>query len=440
MDANNSGSGIFVLWLNWLVAIGTLVSLLVLSIWIPEPWMPLVALGLGAGIVCYMRRMRLRNAGGCGLTPWLILRTMSLTALTMLIINVCFSRGYADEFYDPDALNLDLPYVSVLIQAPMVLMLAGWVWLRGDQNVFCRYCSNHYGTSVERGFIGMIYAREAFFQIKVLFVSSLIIAVETWIYYWICYVNVNFNSSDVYFLVVIPALVRLATLVYMGMRYFSLWGYYYQGHESYVAPHHTSTLMRYLILYKDNIYLGQNENHDLPGHDKLDTPGSLFISHRPEVTLAQASTIFREMAGLPDEEGYRIRFMYGGETAGGRTNIFHYIVVVADPGTINDSLLRGQWIRLNVVQDMLDRHKLAPMLVSEIARLHRVTMAWKTYDINGRRLYHIKNYKPMFRLNGVIDWDVDFNDPRWLEVSRDNEDMPLFHLRRLWRRVIRKLH
>ncbi len=61
-------------------------------------------------------------------------------------------------------------------------------------------------------------------------------------------------------------------------------------------------------------------------------------------------------------------------------------------------------------------------------------MAWKTYNADGRRLYKVKNYRPIFRIKGIQDWDVDFNSPRWLNVARFNEDKPFYRLRRLFNR------
>lgn len=80
------------------------------------------------------------------------------------------------------------------------------------------------------------------------------------------------------------------------------------------------------------------------------------------------------------------------------------------------------------------------MMFIEFNRLFKVAMAWKAYDINGCRKYRVKNYKPMFRLHGIIDWDVDFNNPRWLEVAHNNEDHFLFRFKRLWSRLMSVFH
>lgn len=450
--------GIWALWKNWLVANVALTLVLVLSVWVPQVWMPLPVLCIAGGVLAFMRVSRLRTPGVCGLTSWLILRVLALSVLVMLVISVLYSHGYAQKIYDENSLNADLPYVSVLVQAPIVALLSAWVLLRGQDNQFCRYCVAHYGSPAERGFMGEIFARESMFQVKVLFVTTLVVSIESWAYYLLFYANVNFNRSDVYFLVVLPVFIRVLSVAYLGTRYFSLWGYYSQDNIHAGDREADSTLLRYLVLYRDSIYLSRQTDTDRPGSDQLDTPASIYVTKRAEVPLDDARRIFSEMSGMAipepvsdshahepghhDHEAvpWRIRFMYSGTTATGKTHIFHYIVVAQDANEVSESLLRGSWVPMPVVQDMLRRGKLSPMLTSELLRLYRVTMAWKTYDIHGRRLYHIKDYKPMFRLNGVMDWDVDFNDPRWLEVARDNEDRPFYHTRRLWRRIIGKLH
>ena len=88
-----------------------------------------------------------------------------------------------------------------------------------------------------------------------------------------------------------------------------------------------------------------------------------------------------------------------------------------------------------ITEEMRFRQRLCAM-ATEIHRLYTITMAWKTYDSEGRRLYKVKNYRPAFRLNGICDWDVDFNSPQWLQVARFNEDKPFFKIRRFWKKRI----
>jgi len=64
-----------------------------------------------------------------------------------------------------------------------------------------------------------------------------------------------------------------------------------------------------------------------------------------------------------------------------------------------------------------------------------MTMAWKTYDRNGRRLYPIRHYRPTFRLRDMPRWDVDYDDQTWFDVAINNEDHRFFRLRSFWNRL-----
>lgn len=63
-------------------------------------------------------------------------------------------------------------------------------------------------------------------------------------------------------------------------------------------------------------------------------------------------------------------------------------------------------------------------------------MAWKTYHSDGTRRYAIKHYTPTFRLRDLHKWKIDFNDPKWLRVADNNEDVRYYRLRRFWRKYI----
>lgn len=129
-----------------------------------------------------------------------------------------------------------------------------------------------------------------------------------------------------------------------------------------------------------------------------------------------------------------IRYLYTNRTSGGSV-MLHYAVFVPDESK-EKALRGGKWCSLYEVDGLLNGNRLSPMLANELVRIHTITMAWKTYDRRGHRLYPIKNYKPIFRLRDFKEWDVDFNDPVWLQISVENEDRPFFRVRRVWRKFL----
>ena len=79
---------------------------------------------------------------------------------------------------------------------------------------------------------------------------------------------------------------------------------------------------------------------------------------------------------------------------------------------------------------MINARKLAPLLRAELVRIYTTVMTWTTYDSNGKRLYKIKSYRPTFHLKQLPDWDVDFDDHRWLFITANNDYIRFFKLRR----------
>ena len=77
----------------------------------------------------------------------------------------------------------------------------------------------------------------------------------------------------------------------------------------------------------------------------------------------------------------------------------------------------------------------SPILANELFRIHTMTMAWKTYDRSGRRLYPIRHYRPTFRFRDLPDWNVDYDDETWFDVAHNNEDRYFFRLRAFWNRL-----
>ncbi len=144
--------------------------------------------------------------------------------------------------------------------------------------------------------------------------------------------------------------------------------------------------------------------------------------------------MFEQISGLRDE--FNMRFLYVNANKESACNIFHYLCVLKSHNSIEGSDFNGKWYKQSHLERMLSEGLASSLLTSEIHRIYTVTMASKTYDRKGHRLYGIKHYKPSFRLRDLDDIDVDFNDPVWLMIADDNEDRPFFQLRKLWRKYV----
>ncbi len=428
-------TAIFNLWLNWIVACGALVLPNLVSVYTPAITVPLVTFLL-AGLLSVYNHTSLRSRSAvCPLLPTIAIRSLVMSGIIMIGILISYTRGIVDQFFETELLNRQIPFLTVLIISPVTLTNVVWAMLRGHRYEACRKCRVLLGTETERGFIGSIFAQESRYQRSFLLAITAVLTLTSWAYYTSFYINVNINVPDKFFLGWVPVIFYLISIVYLATRYFTIWAYYYQTIESNDRVKGSSTIVRYLVISGDSIFLSRNDEfYDVPDSSRFDTPALLAKSYQKEVSLDAARTTFANISQIPSE-GFDLRFMYYSEDSTGAHNIFHYICCLPDKSATDGSMFRGKWYNLSQLERLLHNRELSPMLAAEIHRLYTVAMAWKTYDAEGRRLYKVKNYRPVFRLNGICQWDVDFNSSLWLKVSQLNEDKPFFRLRRLLSRM-----
>ncbi|MCM1077109.1 MAG: hypothetical protein NC411_07090 [Bacteroides sp.] len=431
---------IFTLWLNWTISVGCLAIPETVSIFLPKPWIPFVVFGLMFLLILYRNNGQKFKASSCDLVQTVCVRTLCTSAVIMIIISIIYARGFISLFYPEELINSEIPYLTILVLGPVAVFYTALALIEGDNASVCRRCIIRNGTASERGFLGKMFMQESRYQVRFLMFMSIVVSVTGWVYYAFFYINVNLNSADTFFFDWVPTIVYGLSIIFFGMRYFTLWSYYYNHIELNPFLSVNTSGVRFILLNDNDVYLSRTEGfHDLPDGNKFDTPADISLSHRSYVSLEEATEHLCNMSGLMPED-FSLRFMYKSTDLSGRANIFHFICCLTSKDVIEKTAYRGQWCTLSQLQRLLYNHELTRILASEIHRLHTVTMAWKTYDSEGHRLYKIKRYRPAFRLKGICDWNVDFNDRHWLEVARFNEDSPFFRIRRIFNKRLRRRH
>lgn len=427
--------GIFSMWRGWVICSGAFIVLLVLSLWVSPLVLPLIAFTMQFVIFLFVRNNREASVPVCYLLPFVCTRCLFWSGVVMVLINLGYRYGWWEHFIDISTVNPKIPYITVLIIAPVCFVVALWAMLRGGRLQFCRDCQLRHGTPAERGFLGLLFTQEARYQVKLMVIFAGVMTVLVWGYHLICYINVNLNRPDRLIFVWLPSIYLVLTWIYMGLRYISIWSYYCKNVALQKGQELSRvTRIRFLIVSGDNTLLKMQDEHDTPTPTgKYDTPVSVSTPYRENVTLYDADSIFRDVTRLTD---FKIRFMYSGDTGNADSNIFHYIVTLPENVDLSGSRLNGEWFNLFQVERMINNHEVVPLFTAEVIRLYSVTMAWKTFDRQGRRLYKIKNYRPTFRLRDINNWDVDFNDPQWLHIWQTNQDQRFWRLRRIWRRWV----
>ena len=428
---------IYVLWLNWVVVSGAISLLVVLSLWVKPLLMPLVAFAFQGCCMWMGRANERRRVPVCFVLPHIAVRIMFLSGVVMLIVNLLYSRWMVDKVFDPEVINREIPFIATLIVAPITFLCTLHTARRGRCNSFCQRCKDKYGTPAERGFMGILFTQEGMTQVRVLCYVSGGVTIVAWAYYFMEYVNVNFNAPDRFFFFIVPVVAFVLSIISMGLRYIGLW-YYYCRYIGTIAmrsgPH---SMVRFLVIWDNCLCVVKPEQDPdkaiMPNAGRYDTPVEIYIDARERLSAHDAAEMFALKTGVRAAD---VRFMYSPVTGNADYNIFHFLCFLddAEKEKLTEAMPGIEFITLGRVRELINHKLCNPLLSAEFIRLYEVAMAWKTYDREGRRLYKIKHYVPTFRIRDIHKWGVDYNDIRLLQVSRFNEDSPFYHLRRFWRR------
>lgn len=438
MSQHNHGTyyfyGISTLLSSWIMSVGSLALILIASLFVDKLWLPAVVLVIEFFLLAQLSKERAESNGSCNILLYLTTRILLVITLVMVVINLYYMKFIdPNEFLNGTA-NRRIPYITILVMAPVVCVMIAWAAIMRNRLSICKICHNLYGNPSERGFLGKVFRNESRYQLRILlYIFGGITLYTTW-YYWIHYSNVNLNSTDKVFYLYIPIIIILLSIVFLGRRYLKIFAFYRDNVIGEATEEHNVTLLRYLIICDDLIFLRDPESAD--DMLKVDTPVALKLDYREKVSDFEVKNKFCHAVDISDGQ-VEVKYLYENVDRMAHSNIFHYLCRVQSRSAVNDSKLKGEWLNLYQLKALHEAGLLTRMMVSEIDRLYTVAMARKTYDKNGRRLYNVKHYTPSFKLRDLMMLDVDYNDPEWLLVAKNNEDRPFFKLKKFFRKYFK---
>lgn len=430
-------AAIYGLWRNWAIAVGFLTLLAFVAPLTPQKW--LAPLSLGVYFALQIVRGAMKNAS----VPVCSRLYKEVSVIILILTGVVLLRYFSG--YGPDASELtgqpvssDSPIIAIIISAPVTVVVTLGFLLQRKEPLVCQLCHLRYGNVVEHGFIGQLYRHEWRFQTRLLMILSFVMAVVDWTYYLTHYVNVNFNRADHFYFMWLPLVLYAVSLIYLGRRYYSMWVYYCQEDSSHLVGNPSTTTIRYVILSQDKILLDIRHTSRNFGNGavvkRFDTPATVSLPYTERFDDARAAMLFTDITGI---KGAEVRRIYDSPDNVTYRNIFHYFAFLDSTDEVIDSKMQGEWFTLGELRELMSQHLTDADINAELARIYRIAMAWKTYDREGRRLYHFKHYRPTFRLRDIRKWEVDYNDGNWLRVGRKNEDWKFYRLSRFFDKIRR---
>lgn len=413
------------MWRNWAVSFGSVALLLVFALFTAKTWLPFIALGEVYVIASLIRGRFSEGLSGCSILLRVAQRTLLVSAAIMLSINILCTDWLIPTRIHLSLYNAEIPFITSLVVLPVLAFFCGYTLVRGLGDGHCRRCQQEKGFYAGDSILGTLFFREARYQLTVLLLISLLMgALEYW-YYFARYINSNFNAPDRFFFILMPIGVYIISLVVMMGRYASMARIYMALDEARPGRRNTSKV-RFLVFCGDELLLRRDAN------GLWDTPAETIVPVRTAMGPTEARLMFTQLTGVED---FGLRYCFTNSSLASGSNTIHYAVFIPE---LKQNTVEGngdKWFNAYLLDYAMAEGSIAPALATELYRIHTITMAWKTYDREGRRLYPIKHYKPTFRLSDLPDWKVDYDDMTWLAVARNNEDRRFFRLRRFWNRI-----
>lgn len=432
---------IFGLWRNWAVSVGFLTLLTLLAPFLSHGWLLAANIVVCIALQLVRKDLRSRKVPSCSRFMDEISKTILITTAIVAFFYLGEKIGIQFKEFSGEDITLDSPLLIVLISSPVVAVVCACFLHARSEPLVCQQCKLRYGNVIENGFVGGLYRNEWRYQTRLLMWLGIGLTVIDWGYYCLRYVNVNLNRADIFYFLWLPLALYVLSLIYLGCRYFSVWMLYCQNDKGKFVSSPGATTLRFLMISGDHIFINIKADDILKQTGAtqriFDTPAKVRISYREREDLNEARRMFESVTGIKNAD---IRLIYTSPDPITYQNYFHYFAFVNDEAETADAKVKGEWISLGELTQLINSKLAARELSQEFNRIYRVAMAWKTYDKQGRRLYDIKHYRPTFRLRDIRGWDVDYDDPGWLRVGEHNEDSAIFRISGFFRKLTKKPH
>ncbi len=414
------------LWRTWAVAFGSLIlPLLLVTVGVPRLWIPFVCIVEVWALMTLIKSQPVDVNRTSTIVLTVASRALLLTALVMLIIVILCTDWLVPTVIYLNLYNTEIPFITSLVIFPITAITC-LVWL------YCGLAGNYYRNSQRRNgyYVGdnltaTLYYRETRYQMRILLVVSLVIASCEYWYYFTRYINTNVNRPDNFFFNWLPMGVYVLSLLFMGGRYSSMEQIFNSVGNTF-ARHRNRTVIRFLLLCGDDILLRCDAD------DQWDTPFVATANSGTDRGEHRARLLMEDLCGHKD---FTLRYCFTNEGLAAGSTLVHYAVFIAPERREAFGAVEDNWFTPYMLDRALSSNMLSPMLANELYRIHTITLAWKTYDRRGQRLYPIRHYRPTFRFRDLPKWQVDYDDQTWFDVAHNNEDRPFFRLRRIWGRL-----
>lgn len=422
-------------FVTWVVCFGCIVALAVAGWVVPHVWMPLVGVGLIMCMSIFENASKRKTGCHCSMMCDYTIFSLLLSIITMLAINLANTRWINTDVLGNG--NPQIPFISTLVVFTCTPIVFGVALLRRVKTMRCEACRHNSGYTLREVMEHNLFYSEAKALLFMAFYLSVALGIITALYCEFFYINININSPDVFVFFLVPSIAYVLSIFYLVQKYSSI--KFEIKMNGKVEKTEYNTMLRFLVLREDKLLL-EMVTVDEQKFGLWDTPAVIEIPYTDKVDEDRALAMLKERTGNLD---MKIRRLFS--TSNRSHNVFHFAVVLNPDSETNGELLnnnrmlKGEWFNIYEIDSMQRSGLVSRPFAYEIHRIYTMTMAWKTYDLKGKRLYPIKNYRPTFRLADFLDWNLDYDDQRWMMIAQNNEDRPFFKFKKFWRRHVTRV-
>lgn len=334
-------------------------------------------------------------------------------------------------------------FIPALILAPIAVVSLGTCYLfRKPLHRFIDKSFNIHTDMFLKGKLGVILAHESRLQLRNLLVLFTLLTALNWTYY--CFeFRPGMNSRDIYVFFWLNIIGYAVYFIYLTSSVRSI-NEELEENGELITPGELrnmqeKTYYRFYVVCDNRVYVDKDCNDTEYRERKvLDTPYFLLRRSTP-LNETEVKKIIATETGYDNGE---LKFFFGFETYGMRKHVLmrYFYFLPGTPADYPDFKPKGgEWLTYEEVHAIYKKrpHSLSSYLVADTARILTISRAAAIYDENGFRKSKLKAYVPSFRLQDVKGSDVDFQSDKWINVSKFNESVPFFRLRR-WLKKARR--
>lgn len=414
----------------WIICFGAITVLAVSGMYLSHVWLPLVGLMLIFIIKAFGGYNLQRWSMNCSLMTYYTVYVLGVSSFIMLIANLINTNFISNQFSEFS--KQEYPFHASFIIYPVAAVFYAVALLRRNKTEYCKACRDVALYSTSETLRHNLLDHESKLQIKTASVISAVLSFITYVYYYLYYRNGSIErlySPDIFFMYGMPAATYLISVIFFYTKYSGL-----QLEVTLMGSfedNNRDTVLRYIVVCEDQLLLKEKVFEEIE-YARWDTPAVKNIDFYDDIPLEKSKALFTEISGV---HCFELRRLFATNTK--HKNVLHYAAFIPEEAMdCCQTHLGGEWMTLHDLDLMLSSGIVARSFALEIHRVHTITMAWKTYDREGRRLYPIKNYRPTFRLRDFKKWDVDYEDLHWMNVAENNQDKPFYALRHFWRKYV----